>query len=116
MPDDTNLRAWHSTIEEYFRCFRERDQEPLHTILTPQFHHISSWAEYTDREEMLAQIWPMVGNSWATNLRIFGDGPEFMVRYRLESRERPAAEMAEYIRFDGDQIAEIEVFMGKEIP
>lgn len=99
-------------IEEYYRCFRERDQDPLHEILTSDFHHVSSFAEYQDREVMLRDIWPMVGQSWACELQIFGDGPEYMVRYRLDSRVRPATNMAEYIRFEGDQISEIEVFLG----
>jgi hypothetical protein len=96
---------YHKTIAEYYRCFREKDQAPLHTLLTPDFHHVSSYAEYSNREAMLRLIWPMVGRAWATDLRIFGEAPEFMVRYRLESQDRSPANMAEYIRFEANQIA-----------
>jgi hypothetical protein len=105
----------HDIIEEYYRAFRDRDQEALRSILTPSFHHISSFAEYTNRDDMLQAIWPMVGQSWARGLSIFGEGLDFMVRYEIESRERAPVTMAEYIRFEGDRIAEIEVYVGRQL-
>lgn len=106
-------------IEGYYRAFRERDQDGLRSILTPGFHHLSSFGEWQDREAMLEAIWPGVGQSWAVNLQIFGEAPDFMVRYQHESLpgdSRPPLSMAEFIRFDGDRIAEIEVYTGRELP
>jgi hypothetical protein len=105
------------TIESYYRAFRERDLEGLRSILTPDFRHVSSFGEWRDRDAMLDAIWPAVGQTWAVNLQIFGDVPEFMVRYQHESLpglQRPAMSMAEFIRFDGDKIAEIEVYVGRQ--
>ena len=105
-------------IEGYYRAFRERDREGLRSILTPDFHHVSSFGEWRDRDAMLEAIWPGVGQSWAANLQIFGEAPEFMVHYQHESppgAQRPLMSMAEFIRFDGDQIAEIEVYIGREL-
>jgi hypothetical protein len=96
------------TVAEYYRCFRERDRAALRRILTPDVRHVSPFGEHSDRDRMLDAIWPAVGTSWARNLRIFGDGPEFMVRYEVESPGRPPMSMAEYVRFDGDRIAEVE--------
>jgi hypothetical protein len=101
-------------IERYYQCYRDRDREGLRSLLAPDMRHVSSFAEYRNRDEMLTDIWPMVGESWATQLEIFGDGSEFMVRYQVQSRERPPTNMAEYVRFDGDRIAEIEVYMGRD--
>lgn len=103
-------------IERYYACYRERDREGLQALLAPDMKHLSSFAEYDDRDVMLEAIWPMVGRSWATDLEIFGDGDgdDFMVRYRIESEERPPMTMAEYIRFEGDRIVEIQVYMGRE--
>lgn len=103
-------------IERYYRCFRERDLDGLRALLTPDFHHVSSFGEHFDRDEMLAAIWPSVGRSWARDLSIFGEAPEFMVRYTVESDQRPSMSMAEYIRFAGAQISEIEVYLGREVP
>ncbi len=106
-------------IEHYYRAYRERDQEGLRSLLTPDFHFVSSFGEYHDRDLMLDAIWPAVGQSWATNLRVFGDGPEFVVLYEHENApgvERPAMSMAEYVRFKGERIAEIEVFVGRPRP
>lgn len=106
-------------IESYYRSFRERDRERLRTVLSPHFHHVSSFGDWRDRDAMLEAIWPAVGQSWAVDLRIFGDAPEFMVRYRIETSpgaSRPPMAMAEYVRFEGDTIAEIEVYVGRELP
>ncbi|MCI0652840.1 MAG: hypothetical protein L0Z55_13260 [Planctomycetes bacterium] len=68
---------------------------------------------------MLDEIWPAVGKSWASNVVIFGQAPEFVVLYEHENApgvERPTMRMAERIRFDGDRIAEIEVFVGRTRP
>lgn len=106
-------------IHRYFRAFRERDREGLREILTPDFHHVSSFGDWRDRDAMIEAIWPGVGSSWAAGLQIFGTHPEFMVRYHhglAPGHPRPPNSMAEYIRFEGDRIAEIEVFIGRELP
>jgi hypothetical protein len=105
-------------IEAYYRAFRQRDRETLRSILTPDFRHMSSFGEWRDRDAMLEAIWPTVGQSWAVKLQVFGEVPRFMVRYQHESlpgTPRPSMSMAEFIRFDGDQIAEIEVYIGREL-
>jgi hypothetical protein len=103
----------HEIIAEYYRCYRDRDLEALRAILTANFCHISSFAEYTDRDAMLAAIWPAVGQSWARDLQIIGDGSEFVARFVVESKERPPQRMAEYIRFEGDRITEVETYLGR---
>lgn len=109
---------YREAIEGYYRAFRERDRASLQSLLKPDFHFISSFGEYTHRDAMLEEIWPSVGQAWATDLRIFGSGPEFVVLYEHETApgvERPAMSMAEYIRFEGEKIAEIEVFIGRTL-
>ena len=105
-------------IQDYYRAVRERDREGLRSILTPDFRHVSRFGEWRDRDAMLEAIWPGVGQSWAANLQIFGEAPEFIVRYQHESLpgvQRPPMSMAEFIRFEGDNIAEIEVYFGREL-
>jgi hypothetical protein len=107
---------YHGAIKRYYGAYRDRDRETLRLLLTSNFHFVSSFGEYSDRDAMLDEIWPAVGQTWATNLRIFGQGPEFVVLYEHEHApgiERPGMSMAEYIRFEGGQIAEIEVFLGR---
>ena len=74
-------------------------------------NHRSPFGSYDDRDEMLDAIWPSVGSVWAVELEIFGEGPGYMVRY--SHNVDPASTHAEYIRFDGDRIAEIEVYLSK---
>lgn len=110
---------YRQAIASYYRAFRERDREGLRSILNPDFHHVSSFGEWRDRDAMIEAIWPGVGQSWAVNLQIFGEAPECMVRFQHESlpgAQPPTMSMAEYIRFDDDKIAEIEVYIGRELP
>lgn len=87
-------------------------------IIEGYYRHVTSSAEWRDRDAMLEAIWPGVGQSWAAQLQIFGDGPLYMERYEHESlsgARRPPMRMAEFIRFEGDMIAEIEVLFGREL-
>lgn len=109
---------YHTLIEQYYRGFKDRDREMIRAVLTPEFRFVSSFGEFRGRDAMLDAIWPSVGQAWAVNLRIFGDGPEFVVLYEHENApgaQRPPMTMAEYIRFDGDRIAMIEVFVGRPL-
>jgi ketosteroid isomerase-like protein len=109
---------YEAAIRRYYDAFRTRDLERLRALLTPDFHFVSSFGEYHERDGMLAEIWPSVGQTWARDLRIFGVGPEFVVLYEHENAagvERPPMRMAEYIRFEGDRIAEIEVYAGRAV-
>lgn len=98
-----------AAMEAYFRAFRERDRPALERLLTPDFRHSSPYGRYDDRDRMLDEIWPSVGQHWAEGIEIFGDGPEHMVRYRHST----GALMAEHFRFEGDRIAEVEVYVGR---
>lgn len=109
---------YQKLITQYYAAFRNRDRESLRRLLTPDMRFLSAFGQYRDRDEMLETIWPSVGQTWAANLRIFGTGPEFVVLYEHENApgvERPPMTMAEYIRFTGERIAEIEVFVGRPV-
>ena len=102
-------------IEAYYRAFRDRDRRTLEAILVPDFRHTSSFGNWNDRDAMLDAIWPEVGRLWAVNLQVFGEGPEYLVRYELDGApgsSRPGGHLVEYIRFAGDRMAEIEVYLG----
>lgn len=107
--------APHDVIRRYYACYRERKKEELRGLLVSDFHHRSSFGEFTSRDEMIDAIWPSVGTSWAEEIRIFGDHPEFMVHFTTVSEDDGAMRMAERIRFRGERIAEVEVFTGREV-
>ncbi len=106
---------YRQTIQAYYQSYKEADRETLRGLLTDDFHHISEFSEFDDPDEMLDTIWPEVGKSWAEKLLILGEYPEYLVRYKVIGGDRPARHMSEYIRFEGEKIAEIEVFTGREI-
>ena len=100
-----------AAIRAYYDAFRTRDRRSLERILKPDMHHRSPFGSYDDRDKMLGAIWPSVGSIWAVDLEIFGEGPGYMVRY--SHNVDSASRHAEYIQFDGDRIAEIQVYLGK---
>jgi hypothetical protein len=98
-----------TAIHAYYRAFRDRDRAALERLLTPDFRHISPFGQFDQRDRMLDAIWTSVGQHWAEDIRVYGDGPDYMVRYRHST----GADMAEFVRFESDRIAEIHVFMGR---
>ena len=117
-PMEGVLVNYHAAIERYYRAYRDRDRDTLESLLTPDFRFVSSFGEYRDRDSMLDDIWPGVGQAWATDLQVFGQGPEFVVVYEHETApavDRPRMRMAEYVKFRGERIAEIEVFVGRSL-
>lgn len=107
---------YRAAIEAYYQAYRDRDRETLQALLTPDFHFSSSFVQYHNRDTMLDDIWPHVGQTWATNLRVFGAPPEFVVLYEHASApgvDRPPMRMAEYLRFHGERLAHVEVFVGR---
>lgn len=97
-------------IRDYYRCYKERDQERLRALTAPDLVHSGPFGRYEDRDAMIDEIWPHVGPIWAADIEIFGDGPAYMVRYRHEGAA--SGRLSEYVRFDGDTIVEIEVYLG----
>ena len=102
-------------IKRYYQAYKDADKESLRETLTADLTHVSVFATYKNRDKMIEEVWPSVGQTWADNLQIFGAYPEFMVRYKVVGGERKSRNMSEYIRFEGDKITEIEVYMGREL-
>jgi hypothetical protein len=90
----------------------EKIKGPLYDLLKPDLVFISPFAVYNDRDKMIEDIWPAVGQNKAVELEIFGDRDRFMVKYRLEGQRNMA--LSEYIQFTGDKISRIEVYPGFE--
>jgi hypothetical protein len=96
-------------IRDYFRAFRDADRAALERLLLPDFRHISPWGVYEERDPMLDEIWPSVGQHWAEDITIYGGGPDYLVRYRHST----GMNFVEHLRFEGDRIAQVEVFAGR---
>lgn len=102
---------YHQAIRDYFDCYKEQNKERLRALLVKDFRYVSVFGEWTDRDAMIEAIWPAVtGRIYATNIEIYGDSPEFLVRYVHGGDS--SAHIAEYVRFEGEKIAEIEVYFG----
>lgn len=98
-------------IRSYFQALKHGDRAHLEQLLAPNLRHVSPSGVLRDRDSMLDQIWPTVGTAWAEELEIFGNGPGYMVRYRMEGES--SGSIAEYLLFEGHSIVEIHVYVGR---
>ena len=98
-----------NSIRAYFQAFRDADRGSLERLLVEDFRHISPWGVHEQRDRMLDEIWPSVGQHWAEDIAIYGEGPDYLVRYRHST----GTAMVEHFRFEGERIAEVEVFAGR---
>lgn len=97
-------------IRKYYECFEKKLREPLEQILVKDFIHLSQYARYHDRDQMLDEIWPEVGKTKAADLNIYGKDGKYMVKYKVVGKRE--MKMAEYIEFQGEKISKIEVYTG----
>lgn len=102
-------------IRDYFRCFADNDRARLEELLMPGFVHTSPHGVFGDRDSMLDAIWPSVETNArrAVDIEVFGDGPEYAVRYHHEGNPTRTVEM---FRFHGDRIAAVDVYLGHGAP
>jgi hypothetical protein len=98
-------------VQTYYNCFEKKDRATLEKILKEDFKFTSSYVNYTNRDEMLDDIWPqiVINTNKIVDLEIFENGNRFMVKY-----SNGRASVSEFIRLDGNKIAETKVFIGKE--
>lgn len=105
MSSDPNASA----IRLYFDCFRTRDRAALEQLLAPDLRHVSPWSTYDSRDVMLDEIWPHVGQTWAVEVRVFGEGADYVAMYKHDGEG--SACLAERFRFGADgKICEIRVY------
>ena len=99
-------------VKAYYNSFEKKDRATLEKILKEDFKFTSSYANYTNRDDMLDDIWPqiVINTNKIIGLEIFENGDRFMVKY-----SNGRASVSEFIRFDNNKIVEAEVFIGKII-
>ena len=99
-------------VRVYFDCYAQRDRATLEKLLVKSLVFKSSYAVYTDRDEMLDEIWPHVitNRSRVENLKCFQCDDQVIARYDLINNG--VTRICELFEFETNRIKSIEVFVG----
>jgi ketosteroid isomerase-like protein len=101
-------------IRASYDAFNARDRATMERLLADDFTFSAPPDPHLDRAGYFERCWPFAGEprDFFEIERIFVQGEEAFVRYAMR---RPSGERfrnTEYFRFEGDRIAEIQVYFG----
>jgi ketosteroid isomerase-like protein len=103
-------------IRRSYACYPARDRATHESLIAADFHFTSPYDDRIDRTRYFERCWPNSEHIRSLTIeKLFVDGDEAFVRYRLQLNQGPAFRNTEFIRTGGGQIREVEVYFG-ELP
>jgi ketosteroid isomerase-like protein len=97
----------------YYRVYQAADREALEALLAPGFTFTSPWDDHIDRATYFSHCFVHAGEfRFAEDMQVFAQGDDVVVVYSTEGKQGGTFRNAELLRFEGGQIASIEVFFG----
>lgn len=109
MPD----RSTSELAREYYQVFQTADREGMEALLAPGFTFTSPWDDHIDRATYFSHCFVHAGEfRFGADMQVFAQGDDVVVVYGTEGKQGGTFRNAELLRFEGAQIASIEVFFG----
>jgi ketosteroid isomerase-like protein len=107
----------HSISElarRYYRVYQAADREAVEALLAPGFTFTSPWDDHIDRATYFSHCFVHAGEFRfrLDDMKVFVQGDEAVVVYETEGKQGGTFHNAELLRFEGGQIASIDVFFG----
>jgi hypothetical protein len=100
-------------VMKYYLAYETKDREVVEALLTTGFLFSSPLDDHISREGYFEKCWPNSVKIRAFHIhKLFEAGSESFVLYDGELYNGVKFHNTEFIRFEGDKIAEIEVFFG----
>lgn len=97
----------------YFRIFQAADREAMEALLAPGFTFTSPWDDHIDRATYFSRCFVHAGEfRFGEEMQVFAKGDEAVVVYETEGKPGGTFHNAELLRFQGGQLASIDVFFG----
>ena len=98
---------------DVFKAFAAGDRERIESLLAPSLSFHSPPDPYLDRAGYFERCWPGSGSESTFDFaRIIEAGNEVVVTYDATRKDGSRFRNTEVLTFDGDQVAEIEVYFG----
>lgn len=107
----------HSISElarRYYRVYQAADRAAVEALLAPGFIFTSPWDDHIDRATYFSHCFVHAGEFRfrEDGMKVFVQGDEAVVVYETEGKQGGTFHNAELLRFEGGQIASIDVFFG----
>lgn len=97
----------------YYRVYQAADRAAVDALLAPGFTFTSPWDDHIDRATYFSHCFVHAGEfHFAEDMQVFVQGDDVVVVYTTEGKQGGTFRNAELLRFEGAQIASIEVFFG----
>ena len=102
---------------DVFRAFAAGDRERIESLLAPSLSFHSPPDPDLDRAGYFERCWPGSGSESTFDFaRIIEAGDEVVVTYDATRRDGSRFRNTEVLTFEADQVAEIEVYFGWDLP
>ncbi len=96
-----------------FATFKSQDRAEVETLLSADFTFSSPYDNAVDREYYLQHCWPNASHLQELRIeRLLVDGDQAYVTYWAETAQGMSFRNTEFFRFEGQQIACLEVYFG----
>ena len=101
-------------VRKSIGCYPAKDRKTHESLIAPDFHFTSPYDDRIDRAEYFRRCWPNSETIEVLEIeKLFIQGNDAFIRYRLETSGGDTFRNAELIRTDGKQIKEVEVYFGQ---
>ena len=104
-------------VRDLYRAFASADRDSVETILAGDFRFSSPLDVGLDRQGYFERCWPGAGRDQEFEfVRLVESGDEVVVTYEMKKSDGSRGRNTEILTFKGDQICEVEVYFGWNIP
>lgn len=103
-------------VRRYYGAYQSKDRQAIERLLTDDFTFTSPLDDHIDRQRYFERCWPTSETSPAFTIeKLFEQGNEALVRYKAELNSGKVFRNTELLRFDGNKIAEVDVYFGRTL-
>jgi hypothetical protein len=101
---------------DMYRAYEQRDRSVVERLVAPDFKFHAPPDPVLDRDEYFERCWPNAGLIREFEfVRMFEHGDEVFVTYESTKGNGDRFRNTEILRFEGDELAEVEVYFGWDI-
>jgi len=101
-------------IRKYFAAYKQRDRQALEDAFAEDFIFTSPYDDHISKAEYFVRCWPVSASGQMINEieRIFEQGNEAFVTYRVTTAKGESFRNTEFFVFDGERVKSIDVYFG----
>jgi ketosteroid isomerase-like protein len=110
---DTKLKDLGMVVRAYFGAYENEDRKAAETLLADGFTFTSPNDDAIDRATYFERCWPQGEPARDQTIeKIVVDGDKAFVTYSCATGNGKSFRNTEFITFDGEQIASVDVYFG----